>query len=40
MSAFENRYKEEYLVHVITVMHLIKQKGMAQDVKEAFGVFG
>jgi hypothetical protein len=29
---------EEYLVHVIAVMRLIKQTGMAQDVKKAFEV--
>ncbi len=35
MSALRNRNYEEYLFHVIAIMHLIKQKGTAQDVKKA-----
>ncbi len=38
MSAFGNRNNEAYLIHAIAIMHLIKQKGMAQDVKNAFEV--
>jgi hypothetical protein len=38
MSAFGNGNNEEYLIHIIAVMHLIEQKGMAQDVTKAFEV--
>jgi hypothetical protein len=30
---------KEYLVHVIAIMHVIKKKGMEQDVKKAFEVW-
>jgi hypothetical protein len=36
MSTYGTGNKEEYLVHVIAVMHLIEQKGTAAEVKEAF----
>jgi hypothetical protein len=38
MSAFRNGDNKEYLIHVIAVMRLIKQKGLAQDIKKAFEV--
>ncbi len=38
MSTFGNRNNKEYLIHGITIMHLIEQKGTAQDVKKAFEV--
>jgi hypothetical protein len=36
MFTYRTRNKKEYLVHVIAVMRLIKQKGTAAEVKEAF----
>jgi hypothetical protein len=36
MSTYGTGNNEEYLVHVIAVMHLIKQKGTAAESKEAF----
>jgi hypothetical protein len=38
MSAFRNGNNKEYFIYDIAVMHLIKQKGTAQDVKKAFEV--
>jgi hypothetical protein len=39
MSAFINRNNKEYLIHIIAIKRLIKQKGMDQDIKkEAFEV--
>jgi hypothetical protein len=36
MPTYASGNNEEYLVHVITVLRLIKQKGTSADVKEAF----
>jgi hypothetical protein len=36
MPTYGSGNKEEYLVHVITVLQLVKQKGTAAKVKEAF----
>jgi hypothetical protein len=36
MSTYGTRNNKEYLVHVIAIMRLIKQKGTAAEVKEAF----
>jgi hypothetical protein len=38
MSDFGKGNNKEYLIHIIAVMRLIKQKGTAQDVKKAFEV--
>ncbi len=37
MSAFGQGDNEEYLVNIITVKHLLEQKGTIQDVGKAFG---
>jgi hypothetical protein len=37
MSAFRQGNNEEYLVHVIIIKHLLKQKGTVQDVGKVFG---
>jgi hypothetical protein len=39
MPMYGNGNNEEYLVHVITILHLVKQKGTAAEVKEAFTAF-
>jgi hypothetical protein len=36
MPTYSSGNNKEYLVHVITVLHLIEQKGTAAEVKEAF----
>jgi hypothetical protein len=36
MSIYGTRNNKEYLGYVIAVMHLIKQKGTAAEVKETF----
>jgi hypothetical protein len=36
MPTYSSGNNEEYLVHVITVLHLVKQKGTAAEVKEAY----
>jgi hypothetical protein len=36
MAAFGYGNKDEYLVHVIAVLRVIKQKGMEQEVRTAF----
>ncbi len=36
MPTYGTGNNEEYLVHVITILHLVKQKGTAAKVKEAF----
>jgi hypothetical protein len=36
MPTYGTGNNEEYLVHIIAVMHLIKQKGTAAEVKESF----
>jgi hypothetical protein len=36
MTTFGYRNNEEYLVHVIAVLHVIEQKGMETDVRKAF----
>jgi hypothetical protein len=36
MPTYRTGNKKEYLIHVITIMRLIKQKGTAAKVKEAF----
>jgi hypothetical protein len=38
MSAFGNGNNKEYLIHIISIKHLIKQKGTDHDVKKAFQV--
>jgi hypothetical protein len=38
MSTFRNGKNKEYLIHIITVMHCIEQKGTAQDIKKAFEI--
>jgi len=38
MSAFGQGNNEEYLVHIITIKHLLEQKGTIQDVRKAFKV--
>jgi hypothetical protein len=38
MATFENGNNKEYLIHVIAVLRIIKQKGTEQDVKKAFEV--
>jgi hypothetical protein len=38
MSAYGIGNNKEYLVHIIAIMHLIEQKGTAQDVEKAFEV--
>ncbi len=40
MSAFSQGNNEGYLVCIIAVKHLLKQKGTVQDVGQAFGVGG
>ncbi len=37
MAAFTHGNNEEYLVHVIAVLRIIEQKGMALDMKKAWG---
>jgi hypothetical protein len=39
MPTYETGNNEEYLVHVITILHLGEQKGTANKVKEAFAAF-
>ncbi len=36
MAAFRYGNNKEYLVHVIAILHVIKQKGMEHDVRKAF----
>ncbi len=36
MAAFRYGNNKEYLVQVITVLHIIEQKGMEMDVRKAF----
>jgi hypothetical protein len=36
MPTYGSGNNKEYLVHVIAVLHLVKQKGTAAEVKEAF----
>jgi hypothetical protein len=36
MAAFACRNNEEYLIHVIAVLHVIKQKEMVSDIKKAW----
>ncbi len=36
MPTYSSGNNEEYLVHVITILWLIKQKGTAAEIKEAF----
>jgi hypothetical protein len=36
MSTFGSGNNEEYLVHVIAILHLVEQKGTAAEVQEAF----
>jgi hypothetical protein len=36
MPTYGSGNNEEYLIHVIAVLHLVKQKGTAAEVKEAF----
>ncbi len=36
MPTYGSGNNKEYLVHIITVLHLVKQKGIAANVKEAF----
>ncbi len=36
MPTYGSRNNKEYLVHVITILQLVKQKGTAAKVKEAF----
>jgi hypothetical protein len=38
MPTFGSGNNEEYLVHIIAVLHLVKQKGTAAKVQEAFAV--
>jgi hypothetical protein len=38
MSAFGQGNNKEYLVHVITIKHLLEQKGTIQDFEKAFQV--
>ncbi len=38
MPTFGSGNNKEYLVHVIAVLHLVKQKGTAAKVQEAFAV--
>ncbi len=38
MPTYGSGNNEEYLVHVIAVLRLVKQKGTAAEVKEAFAV--
>ncbi len=38
MPTYGSGNKEEYLVHVIAVLHLVEQKGTAAEVKEAFAL--
>jgi hypothetical protein len=39
MPTYRTGNNEEYLVHVIAILHLVKQKGTAAKVKEAFAAF-
>ncbi len=39
MPTYGTGNNEEYLVHVIAVLHLVKQKETAAKVKEAFAAF-
>jgi hypothetical protein len=36
MPAYSSGNNEEYLVHIIAILHLVEQKGTAAKVKEAF----
>ncbi len=36
MPTFGSGNKEEYLVHVIAILHLVEQKGTAAEVQEAY----
>jgi hypothetical protein len=36
MLTYGSGHNEEYLVHVIAVLRLVKEKGTAAEVKEAF----
>jgi hypothetical protein len=39
MSMYGTGNNKEYLVHIIAILHLVKQKGTAAKVKEAFTAF-
>ncbi len=39
MPMYGTDNNEEYLVHVIAILYLVKQKGTADKVKEAFAAF-
>jgi hypothetical protein len=39
MSTYRTGNNEEYLVHIIAILHLVKQKGTAAKVKEASAAF-
>ncbi len=39
MPTYGTGNNKEYLVHVIAILHLVKQKGTAANVKEAFAAF-
>jgi hypothetical protein len=39
MPTYGTGNNEKYLVHVIAILHLVKQKGTAAKVKEAFAAF-
>jgi hypothetical protein len=39
MPTYGTGNNEEYLVHIIAILHLVKQKGIAAKVKEAFAAF-
>jgi hypothetical protein len=39
MPTYRTGNSEEYTVHVITILHLVEQKGTAAKVKEAFTAF-
>ncbi len=36
MPTYSSGNNKEYLVHIITALHLVEQKGTAAEVKEAF----
>jgi hypothetical protein len=39
MPTYGTGNNEEYLLHIIAILHLVEQKGTAAEVKEAFAAF-
>ncbi len=39
MPTYGTGNNKEYLIHIITILHLVKQKGTAAEFKEALAAF-